>query len=285
MRVSLSLMLVAVLSMIGCSHDPVGSTTGGTTIPTPVVMQLASVRDGNPFGTFVHPGKGIPATITVSGFLPRTVVDPGSVEYLWPNDEAFPKAWTYAGLYNSGADTIMVRPAEGTLFTVEPGPDLANDSRFMDDLAFAVATINGSYNLGQVQFQIVSSGSGGSVRVLQDPNESGGAWTYGYQTPQGLQTGGRIVFQSIKPFWGHHLRRALTHELGHIACLSHLPPDAPPGLMGGPGESMDFSYAEKSLLNWMFLRPTYNRWEDDSTITTIPPLAAVHDGVLLCHLQ
>lgn len=261
-----------ILMSVACGGSK-GPSMVGPTEPAPSQVSLVSLRDGSPLGIFSYPGIG-PATMTVPGFLPRTVGTVGATESLWPADDRMPESYTFEALYAKNPNGRLFRPEAGSL-TVEPSLELQNGSREYAALQWAINTINAVYTDGRFRYVLVPAGSGGQVHMYRDPAdvvwsapgmENAGAYTsQSVATSSGFVTGGRIVFRDFDVFFSVHLQRAMAHELAHMAGMYGHPPTLTlPGLMNS-WDGMDFSPEEKNILRWVFSRSPNTGWPDDST--------------------
>lgn len=280
MRRTLPLLFLPFLVTACGTDDPTG--------PSGTAINLApvSLRDGTPVTGAVITPTATGVNIQAPGFLTRGTAHTRGTEQLWPSDAQMPESFTFEGAYASNPSARLARPVPGVM-TVEYSRELADADRALDALTYGAAAINDVHK--HLTMQLVPPGSGGKVKVFMDSAhpvwsqpglENAGAVTMAYRDSRYTIIRGEIIFKSYSVFYGNHLRKAMSHELAHMAGIAGhprgIPGVAPNGMMSSPDPDAQFTRPEIDLMNWMFARPNGTRWPDDSS--GLPAGASASDG-------
>lgn len=284
MKQALTVLLLPLLVAACGTGGPTGASDPGG-----INLALVSLRDGAPVTGAVVTTQAAGAVIRAPGFLTRSTAHVRGTEQLWPSDAQMPEAFTFEGVYASNASGRLARPVPGVM-TVEYSRELADADRALDALTYGAAAINDVHK--HLTMQLVPPGSGGKVKVFMDSAhsvwsqpglENAGAVAMAYRDSRYTIIRGEIIFKSYDVFYGNHLRKAMGHELAHIAGIAGhpqgVPGVAPNGMMSSPDPDAQFTRPEIDLLNWMFARPNGTRWPDDSS--DVPAGAAASTGPVI----
>jgi len=260
--------LILAISLTACGKH---SSPGGPSEVSPASVQLTflAMRDSHRVGTQTCEA-GQMVKVTVGGFLASTFIcsTGESTVMLWEDDGSLPGDYTKSIVYVGGVYPL-IRPRQGTAFTINADTALMNSPNFQNALEQGTRKTNEA-TLGNVSLTTGGGGTGrGFVTFVADPNDAictavpGAAATYrlmdGYDV-----VGAKIVVCDVKLFWGDNLQRMISHEEGHAIGLDH-GPRGTRGMMSGSDPLLDFSPIEKEEITKMFLRPAGNKWPDDRT--------------------
>ncbi len=254
--------------------------TGQAVVGVEVRGQVdVSSSDGNGRVVFGDAANGEILVMTKIGFLTRVVnARQGMIEYLWEDDALLPYTYTYHLVYDTNNATPLRRPV-ARMLTVFPSAETRNDPRAWPALNWAVNLHNRTNH--DIQYAIAPNDQAGvEFRIDLSKDESDqtnpGALTYSYLNGNTIVSA-KIVFVSFDAFWGDHLRKAMTHELGHARGLNH--GVGLGGMMGSPDPVSDFTPQEKEVMHNMFLREPGN-WAPDTAPGTSARSTAIGSPIV-----
>jgi len=236
-------LAAAVTNPVGASETPgVARSGGGGTSVAPTIA-VVSERNRQPVQASVVV-RGDSVEITAPGFLPRRQPAAWSEAALWEDDSALPYDVTQNLVYKGGR---LNRPEIRDL-TLSVDPALDAQPRVRDAVAAALDTISRQtpYTVTRVEGPAFIE-----VRMGATP----GFLAYVTTTGSTIQSA-RIEVGSPDAYWGPHLQRAITHEIGHVFGLSDC--DLSTGMMCSPEPVLDFSPNEQEVLRKMVQRTPGN---------------------------
>lgn len=188
--------------------------------------------------------RGDSVEITAPGFLPRRQPAALSEAVLWEDDSALPYDVTQNLVYKGGR---LNRPEVRNL-TVWVDPALDAQPRFADAVNGALSTIQ-----RQTPYSVVRTEGTAFIEIRS--GRVPGFLAYVTTTGATIQHA-RIEVGSPDAYWGPHLQRAITHEIGHVFGLSDC--DLSAGMMCSPEPLLDFSAHEQEVLRKMVERSPGN---------------------------
>ena len=214
-----------------------------------VAPTVTAERSGAQVQASVAP-DGDFVVITAPGFLPRRQLASLPQATLWEDDSVLPYTVTYSLVYSTVQR--LLRPRERAL-TVSVDPALLATPRFREALDKALQTLS-----SQTPYSITLT-EGPAYAEMTLVGQAGGL-TY-LDVAGSSITHARIQLGGLDAFWGDHLQRVITHELGHTLGLGDC--DFGKGMMCDPNPVLDFSSQEQEVLRKMTERTAGNAPPDN----------------------
>ena len=214
----------------------VESSSGGTarTSPAAITITVLAERTQQPVEAAVVAIGGF-VDITAPGFLPRRQPADWPQAVLWEDDTTLPYDVTQNLIYKNGS---LHRPTQQALtLSIDPAV-LAADRRVDGALNAALDTIS-----RETPYSVVRTQGPSFIEIV--PGTQPGFFVY-ITTVGSTVEHARIVVGNPELYWGPHLQRALTHEIGHTFGLSDC--DLNEGMMCSPDPVLDFSAHEQEVL-------------------------------------
>lgn len=224
---------------------------GGSSVPQTITV--VAERNRQPVQASVVL-RGDAVEITAPGFLPRRQPASLTEAVLWEDDATLPYDVTENLVYKGGR---LNRPGVRDL-TLSVAPALYAQPRVREAVAAALDTIarQTPYTVTLVE---------GPAFIELHPGSVPGFLAYVTTTGSTIERA-RIEVGSPDAYWGPHLQRAITHEIGHVFGLSDC--DLNTGMMCSPDPVLDFSANEQEVLRKMVQRTPGN------TLPDVDPLGA-----------
>ena len=192
--------------------------------------------------------RGESVEITAPGFLPRRQPAAWSEALLWEDDGTLPYDVTQNLVYKGGS---LNRPAQREL-SLSIDPALLTQPRVEGALSAALDTI-----ARQTPYSVTRTAGPAFIEVRSGATPG----FLAYVTAAGSTIEhARIEVGSPDAYWGPHLQRAITHEIGHVFGLSDC--DLNTGMMCSPEPVLDFSANEQEVLRKMTQRTPGNTAPD-----------------------
>jgi hypothetical protein len=247
------LLVVSLLTAIGCGSAGPTSPGAATTAPAPV-----SATDGwtdREVSAQIAPPVALPGDIVVvraAGYLPREQVFDGTPIALWPGEDASTSQLVYGWTFDDGRTRLVrwERP-----FTVSLDGPLAGDAEVEAAVESALSEIG---RLTGIPGVVV--GSGGEVTIAVDPSlaQDGVVGHAHIDTRGSAIVSARVRLIGRGEFFGDGRSQSphtLLHELGHVAGLWHSASGADvmhPGGVPAARQPRSFSAAEQTALHMMY---------------------------------
>ena len=225
----------------------VGANGGVASSSAAQTLTVISERSRQPVQASVV-FRGDMVDISAPGFLPRRQPAYWPEAVLWEDDGTLPYDVTQNLVYKGGR---LNRPLQREL-TLSIDPALLAQPRVADALNAALATIS-------FQTPYVITRVEGPAFIELHSGTTPGFLAY-VTAAGGTIQGARIEVGSPEAYWGPHLQRAITHEIGHVFGLSDC--DLSEGMMCSPEPVLDFSAHEQEVLRKMVQRTPGNTAPD-----------------------
>ena len=256
---------MALMGLSACGHDKdhsqanpmnpaaassvsgVQQSGGGGNNVTGQTLMVVAERTRQPVAASVVSRGGV-VDITAPGFIPRRQPADQSEAVLWEDDATLPYDVTQNLVYNSGP---LFRPVNLDL-SLSIDPALLAEPRVGDALNAALDTIS-----RQTPYSVVRAQGPAFIEVAH--GNAAGFFVY-VTTVGSTVTHARIEVGQPDAYWGPHLQRAITHEIGHVFGLSDC--DLNTGMMCSPEPVLDFSANEQEVLRKMTQRTPGNTAPD-----------------------
>jgi hypothetical protein len=235
---------VALFGLSACGHGadggPKGTNPAGASGVGPSgsssarTITVVAERNHQPVQAEIV-SRGAFVDITAPGFLPRRQPAEWPEAVLWEDDAALPYDVTQDLIYKSGP---LHRPAQQALsLSIDPAV-LASDRRIDGALDAALHMIG-----RETPYSVTRTQGPAFIEIARGTQP--GFFVY-LTTVGSAVEHARIVVGSPELYWGPHLQRALTHEIGHTFGLSDC--DLNEGMMCSPEPVLDFSAHEQEVL-------------------------------------
>lgn len=234
------------LMMVGCGREKSLTATSALPLPT---FHVTALRTGAPVHAAVVLNGGR-VTVTAPGFLPRQQDASVSEVRMWEDDAILPANVTYTLVYQQSRE--LERPAQRNL-TLSVAPQFEQDRHISQVIEASREVINAEtpYSL-----------SFGEPAYLEIVSGNGGAFTEVTVGSEGI-THAKISFDPAG-YWGPHLQRVITHEMGHALGLADCVLSGM--MMCGPDPVHHFTSQEQEVMRKMLARDTGNVPPDDAPV-------------------